>query len=158
MSEKNERDEARVILKKITDFNITNNYYQKDLKDEVARDFRKLLFVDNPTVRKFLEKLLISIKLVAQEFDLMGTEVEVDKSEEEKTSEEEGAEKEQSEEEEAKEKPTEENPDETPTEETPAEETAPPLPENLVLTLPENLVLKSYIKRASELLIDLLEE
>ena len=89
MSEKNEKNEARILLKKITDFNINNEYYVKEKKEEMARDIKNLLFIDDPTVRRFLEKLLTKIKEVAFEFDLMGTEQEVDKAEDEKTTEEE---------------------------------------------------------------------
>jgi outer membrane biosynthesis protein TonB len=153
MSINNERSEARIIIKKLVEFNVANNYYQQEEKNEIAREFKKLLFVDDPVVRKFLEKLLVSIKSVAQEFDLLGSEVEVDQAEEEKPKEEEVAEKEQTEEEQAKEKeeqPTEEAPtEEAPVEENPSEEKAPPLPESVSIR-------ESYIKRASELVIDLL--
>lgn len=156
MSEKNLRSDARILIKRISDFNIANNYYQKDLKDEIARDFKKLLEIDDPTTRKFLERWLnIVTKEVARDFDLLGTEVEVDKAEEEKTTEEEGAEKDATEEEEAKDKEGEEAPteEETSTEEVPEKPTKEEIP-----SMPENVVYKHYINRANDLMLDVLEE
>ena len=154
MSTTNEREEARIIIKKITDFNITGNYYQKDLKEEIAREFKKLLFIDDTTVRHFLEKWISNTKEIAREFDLLGTEIEVDKAEDEKTDEDqeqENEEKDKDEEEEIKDKEeesTEEIPDEDNKEETKEEtkddDVAPPLPENYVY--------EYYLKRANELL------
>ncbi|MEM4261314.1 MAG: hypothetical protein QXG00_08775 [Candidatus Woesearchaeota archaeon] len=153
MAEKNDRDEARVIIKKIVDFNITNDYYVKDKKDELAREFKKLLYVDDQTVRRFLEKWFSITKTVASEFDLLGTSTEVEKAEEEKTSEEETEEKEETEEEEEKEKEeTEEEEEKEETEEkeeketsTEEEETEEEIPKL------EHKIYESYINRASEL-------
>lgn len=145
MAEQNTRDEARVLLKKITDFNVANDYYQKEEKEEIARDFKKLIFVDDPTVRKFLEKWINKTKEVAFEYDLMGSKTEVDKDEEEETAEEETAEKEEAEDEEGKEEPKEEPAEEKVAEEAPAEET-PDLPL-------ENKVYESYIDRANDLVV-----
>ena len=47
MAEQNTRDEARVLLKKITDFNVENNYYQKEEKKkslEILRNLFLLMF------------------------------------------------------------------------------------------------------------------
>jgi len=153
MAEKNTRDEARVLLKKITEFNVANNYYQKEEKEEIARDLKKLLFVDDPTVRKFLEKWLSSTKEIAFEYDLMGTKPEVEEHEEE-TEEEETEEKEEDEEEEQKEEKEEveeEKPAEAPTEEAPAESEAP-TQEQEVAAL-ESTVYESYINEVNDLLL-----
>jgi outer membrane biosynthesis protein TonB len=153
MSIANNREEARVILKKITSFNVINNYYQQDEKEEIAREFKKLLFIDEPTVRKFLDQLLSSnMRELAREFDLVGTDVEVNKAQEETTPEEEEVEKGKSEEEEQKDKVEKDiNKGEEPKENVePAaenqEEKSEPKLENFT------------IKRASELVDDLLEE
>ena len=157
MSETNNREEARVLLKKITDFNVSNNYYQKEIKDEVARDVKKLLFIDDPTIRQFLVKWLLVTKDVAREFDLMGTNIEVNKDEEETSTEEKGEEKDETEEEDASEKESAQPAvaEESPTNEIPAKETTQ---EQEIAKLPENRVYTSYLNRASDLMLDVLLE
>lgn len=161
MSDKNQREEARVLIKKITEFNVSNNYYQKEQKEQIARDFRKLLFVDDITVRHFLEKWIDVTKQVARDYDLLGTDIEVDKAKEEQNPEEQDEEKDQTEEEQQKDK--EENqeinqgqeaptPDKEQSIETPKEEN--PKSSNM----PENKIYESYINRANELMLDLLED
>ena len=157
MSETNNREEARVLLKKITDFNVSNNYYQKEIKHEVARDVKKLLFIDDPTIRQFLVKWLLVTKDVAREFDLMGTNIEVNKDEEETSTEEKGEEKDETEEEDASEKESAQPAvaEESPTNEIPAKETTQ---EQEIAKLPENRVYTSYLNRASDLMLDVLLE
>jgi hypothetical protein len=152
MSEHNNREEARVLLKKITDFNVSNNYYQKSEKEDIARDLRKLLFIDDPTTRKFLEKWLVATKSVAQEFDLVGSEVEVEKRDLETPTDEKVKEKEETENVEAQEQN--DNTETDKEEVKKAEET----PKEEIPTLPESRRYKNYINRTNDLLLDMLDE
>ena len=162
MSEKNEKNEARILLKKICDFNVAQNYYQTDLKNELARDFKSLLFIDEPTVRKMLEKLFsLTIKATAQEFDLLGSESEVEKADAEEPEEEKIADKENTEEQEAQETTDNtETKEEKPEEETNNEESStnpdqPPEEQSTeeVPKLESYTIRESYISRVNDLLL-----
>jgi reverse gyrase len=150
MSDKNDKDEAKVYLKNMSDFDITGNYYDEEGKNELSKQFKKLLFVDDPTVRKFLTKFFSEIKNIAKEFDLLGSDTEVEKTEEEMEKEKEKGEGEE-EEETAEEKPEGE---EAPAEEAPAEEAPAETPAEApaVPVVPEG-----YIRRANDLVSDMLD-
>ena len=148
MSQDNEREEARVYLKKLVDFNFKTDYYQQDKKNEVARDLRKLLFVDDQTVRHFLEKWVEVTRALAIEFDLVGTDSEVQHADEEQSPETEAKEAEESENAEQEDKQTqttEEQPkEETTTEEKPEGTKIPKLPENVLYSRASQLVEDLY--------------
>ena len=146
MSEKNTKDDARVILKKITEFDVTNNYYVNEEKDQIAREFKKLLYVDDTSVRKFLEQMIYKIKELAVEFDLLATESEVDKEENQETPEEETQEKIETEEEEQSEEDS-ENPDETPEEVN--DDKPPKLPESVNY----KTIKEAFYSRVNDLLL-----
>jgi len=67
MSEKNEKEEAREYIKQLADFDINGNYYDEEGKNEISKVFKKLLFVDDQSVRKFLEKFFVDIKTISKE-------------------------------------------------------------------------------------------
>lgn len=100
--------EAAEILKKITDFDVKNNYYKDEQKDEIIDLFKELFFIDEPSVRKFLEDFINQTKSLADKHGLLSDEEEKYKDKDEE-GEESGEEKsEEDAEEEVKEEPEEE--------------------------------------------------
>ena len=74
--------EANEILKKITEFNVEDNFYDADEKKEVIKQIKDLMEIDEPKVREFLTKWIESAKTLADEMDLTGDESEEDKEDE----------------------------------------------------------------------------
>jgi len=72
---------AEDINRIITDFvnyDIENDYYQEDDKDELVRDFKKILYHDDPTVRQWLKAVFNSSQMLADEYDLIAKEGEAE--------------------------------------------------------------------------------
>ena len=127
------KDKSNDIKKKVSElvsFDIAENYYDEDMKNELVDAFKEILFMDDETVRQFLEKFFVSAKEAAAEFDLISSgeeDFEDEKGEEETEEpgeESEGEPEEEPSEEEPTEEPAEEEPEapEEPAEEEPEEE------------------------------------
>lgn len=75
--------EVNEILKKITDFNIEDDFYDNDAKKEVAKALGDLLEVEDEKTRKFLKKWLEDTKKLADKMDMDSVEEEEPKEDEE---------------------------------------------------------------------------
>ena len=105
------------IKKDITDlfsFNFDDDFYKKDMKDELVEKFKEILNFDDPKVRKFVQNLFVKSLELAQESDMVKNETE--EVEEEKPETEEVPEEETKEE--PKEEPEEKSSDEEPEDKT----------------------------------------
>jgi hypothetical protein len=74
------------IKRKITDFvsfDISNDYYDETKKEEIIGLLKEILFEDDVTVRKFLEKLFSSASSAAKSYGLFTNQGDVEDPEEE---------------------------------------------------------------------------
>jgi hypothetical protein len=97
--------EIKDVIRDFISFDIENNYYQKEDKEELVRNFKKIVYEDDTTVRQFLKAFFESTKKLANEYSLVAGEGEV---------EEEPVENEEPEEDVGEEQPEEEVQDEIP--------------------------------------------
>ena len=68
--------EIKDIIRDFVNFDVEKNYYQKEDKEELVRDFKKILYEDDVTVRKFLKSFFILTKKLANEYSLVAKEGE----------------------------------------------------------------------------------
>jgi hypothetical protein len=54
-------EEIKEVIKNFVDFDIENNYYQKEQKEEMLRNFKKIVYEDDVTIRQFLKAFFKSI-------------------------------------------------------------------------------------------------
>jgi len=76
------------ILKKLTSFNVKDNYYKDEEKKELVKMFEELLFVDERNVRDFLETFFEQTKALASASGLLPDEEEEYEDDEEDSGEE----------------------------------------------------------------------
>ena len=95
--------DIKEIIKNFISFDVENDFYKNELKNQVVQDFKKILFEDETRVRKFLVKFFEQASELAEEFDLVSDGKEEFKGEEEPEVKEESEEVESEEEEEMKE-------------------------------------------------------
>jgi hypothetical protein len=74
MAEENIKD----TIKEFVNFDIENDYYQKEQKEELVRQFKKIVYEDDKTVRQFLKSFFKSTKELAMEYSLISNEDEVE--------------------------------------------------------------------------------
>jgi len=70
--------EINDIISKFVNFDIEKNYYQKEDKEELVRQFKQIVYEDETTVRKFLKAMFESAKKLASEYSLVASDVEVE--------------------------------------------------------------------------------
>jgi hypothetical protein len=70
-------DINRIITDFVT-FDIENDYYQKEEKDDLVRDFKKIVYHDDPTVRQWLKAVFDQAEKLADEYDLIAKEGEAE--------------------------------------------------------------------------------
>jgi len=75
-------EDIKKTIKDFVSFDVANNYYDKEEKNSLVEKFKEILFEDDVTVRKFLEKFFISTKDIASNFDLIAKDAEVKPEEE----------------------------------------------------------------------------
>jgi hypothetical protein len=64
-------------IKKFVNFDVENDYYKEEDKDEIAKIFKEILYEDDVTVRKFLKSFFQSTKELANQYSLIGSDEEV---------------------------------------------------------------------------------
>jgi len=146
-------DKIKKIIRDFVSFDIQNNYYQKEMKEDLVRMFKKILFEDDTTIRKFLQEFFKNTKELADEFSLISSDEEAltdedleDEPEEEKTDETETEEETPDEEEQSSAE------EETPEEEVPAEDEPVVAPESIQHDLSKKLF-ERYTEIASDYLL-----
>lgn len=72
------KQEIKDIIRDFTGFNVENDYYQKEKKEELVRQFKKIIYEDDNTVRQFLKAFFESSKKIAGEYSLIANEGEVE--------------------------------------------------------------------------------
>jgi hypothetical protein len=63
--------EIKRAITDFTNFDVENDYYQVEDKEELVRLFKKILFEDDTTVRQFLKAFFQSTKELADEYSLL---------------------------------------------------------------------------------------
>jgi hypothetical protein len=71
--------EIKDTIRDFVNFDINGNYYNKDAKEDIVRYFKKIIFEDEATVRKFLESFFDQTKKLADEFGLIAKDEDVKK-------------------------------------------------------------------------------
>ena len=64
------------VIRDFVNFDVENNYYQEDQKDELVRMFKEILFEDETTVRQFLKSFMENAKSLASQYSLVAGEGE----------------------------------------------------------------------------------
>ena len=70
--------EIKQVIKNFVNFDIENDYYQKEDKEELVRLFKKILYEDDVTIRKFLQAFFNQTKKLAGEYSLLAKEQDVE--------------------------------------------------------------------------------
>jgi len=70
--------EIKEIIKDFVNFDIEKNYYQKEDKEELVRRFKKIVYEDETTIRKFLKALFEASKKLASEYSLITADKEIE--------------------------------------------------------------------------------
>lgn len=65
-------------IRDFVNFDIEKNYYQKEDKEELVRQFKKILYEDDITVRKFLKSFFEETKKLAEEYSLIAKEENIE--------------------------------------------------------------------------------
>lgn len=65
-------------IRDFVNFDVEKNYYQKEDKEELVRQFKKILYEDDITVRKFLKSFFEETKKIAEEYSLIAKEENVE--------------------------------------------------------------------------------
>ena len=128
--------DIKKVIKDFVTFDIENNYYQNEDKDEMVRNFKKIVYEDDQTIRQFLQEFFTNTKELAQQYDLIDKEGEAEETKpEDETTEDETE--------------TTEEPEETP-------EEVPEEPEEVVPEeeIKKESVEKLYIRKASQYLYE----
>lgn len=71
-------EEISKVIRDFVNFDIVNNYYNKEEKEELVRQFKKIIYEDDVTIRKFLESFFEKTKQLADEYSLIGDEDDVE--------------------------------------------------------------------------------
>jgi len=123
--------DIKKVIKDFVTFDIENNYYQNEDKDEMVRNFKKIVYEDDQTIRQFLQEFFTNTKELAQQYDLVDKEGEAEETKPEDETE------------------TTEEPEETP-------EEVPEEPEEVVPEeeIKKESVEKLYIRKASQYLYE----
>jgi len=69
--------DIKEVIRDFVNFDIENNYYQKEDKEELVRQFKQILYEDDVTVRQFLKSFFESTKNLAEQYSLIAGEGEV---------------------------------------------------------------------------------
>jgi len=70
--------EINDIVKKFVNFDIEKNYYQKEDKEELIRQFKKIIYEDETNVRQFLKAFFEAGKKLASEYSLMAPDSDIE--------------------------------------------------------------------------------
>lgn len=70
--------EINDIIRDFVNFDIEKNYYQKEDKEELVRQFKKIVYEDEISVRKFLKAMFEASKKLASEYSLIASDSEVE--------------------------------------------------------------------------------
>jgi hypothetical protein len=70
--------DIKEVIKDFVSFDIENNYYQTEEKDDMVRNFKKIVYEDEKTVREFLKEFFMKTKELATECDLIANEDETE--------------------------------------------------------------------------------
>jgi len=71
-------NEIKAAIRDFVNFDVENNYYQDEDKEENVRLFKKILYEDDVTVRQFLKAFYESSKDLAKEYSLIAKEGEAE--------------------------------------------------------------------------------
>jgi hypothetical protein len=66
------------IIKDFVNFDIEKNYYQKEDKEELVRQFKKIVYEDETNIRQFLKTFFESAKKIASEYSLVASDNETE--------------------------------------------------------------------------------
>lgn len=69
-------------IRDFVNFNVADNYYDDDRKEELVEQFKEILFEDNVVVRKFLKEFFDSTKQLADHYGLIAKIGDVEDEEE----------------------------------------------------------------------------
>jgi len=58
-------------------FNVEEDFYDEPLKAELVKQFKEILFDEDPVVRNFLDTLFTNIKKIADHYELIAQDSEV---------------------------------------------------------------------------------
>jgi hypothetical protein len=72
--------DIKKVIKDFVTFDIENNYYQNEDKDEMVRNFKKIVYEDDQTIRQFLQEFFTNTKELAQQYDLVDKEGEAEET------------------------------------------------------------------------------
>lgn len=70
--------EINDIIRYFVNFDIEKNYYQKEDKEELVRQFKKIVYEDETNVRQFLKAFFESAKKLASEYSLVTSDSETE--------------------------------------------------------------------------------
>lgn len=70
--------EINEIIKNFVNFDIENNYYQKEDKEELVRQFKKIIYEDETNIRQFLKAFFEAAKKLASEYSLVASDSETE--------------------------------------------------------------------------------
>ena len=73
-----ENTEINDIIRDFVNFDIEKNYYQKEDKEELVRQFKQIVYEDEISVRKFLKAMFESAKKLASEYSLVASDSETE--------------------------------------------------------------------------------
>jgi len=81
-------DEIKEVIRDFVKFDVEQDFYKQDKKDELVKLFKKILNEDDTRIRDFLKKFFESTKILARDFSIIAEEGEAkeikkDKKEEE---------------------------------------------------------------------------
>jgi len=65
------------VIRDFVNFDVENDYYQDENKEELVRQFKQIMYEDDVTVRQFLKSFFQSTKDLAKEYSLVAGEGEV---------------------------------------------------------------------------------
>jgi hypothetical protein len=65
-------------IKDFVNFDIEKNYYQKEDKEELVRQFKQIVYEDETSVRQFLKSMFQSAKKLAAEYSLIVSDGETE--------------------------------------------------------------------------------
>jgi len=66
------------VIRDFVNFDVENDYYQDENKEEIVRMFKQIMYEDDVTVRKFLKSFFKNTKDLAKQYSLVAGEGEVE--------------------------------------------------------------------------------
>jgi len=69
-------ESIKEVIRDFVGFDIENDYYQKEKKEELVRQFKQIVYEDDATVRQFLKSFFNSTKSLAEQYSLIEGEGE----------------------------------------------------------------------------------